>query len=97
MDLNLPKITSFLCCHNIQQDVLTKNYELRGVFQGFHPPAYPCGVEFMTFSRIVFEGPGEFQIDTTLFDEKGEKVSDTIPRKIQFSNEMGRASCRERV
>jgi len=84
MDLNLPKITTFLTCNNIQQDVLNKNYELRGVFQGFGPPGYPLGAEFMTFARFFYDGKGDFQIDTALFNEKGEKISDTMPRKLQF-------------
>lgn len=88
MEFNLPKVSSFLCCHNIQQDVLTKNYELRGVFQGFGPPAYPFGAEFMTFARFFYEGTGEFQIDISLYDEKGVKISDSVPRKIQFNGEM---------
>ncbi len=88
MELNLPKISSFLCCNNIQQDVLNKNYELRGVFQGFSPPAYPWGAEFMTFSRMSYEEKGEFQIDISLHNEKGEKVSDSLPRKIQFGGEL---------
>jgi len=88
MDLNLPKVVSFLPCNNIQQDVLNKNYELRGVFQGFGPPGYPLGAEFMTFARFFFEGKGEYQIDTSLFNEKGEKISDTVPRKLQFDENM---------
>lgn len=84
MEFNLPKVTAFLTCNNIQQDVLTKNYELRGVFQGFGPPGYPFGAEFMTFTRFYYEGKGEFQIDTSLYNEGGEKISDTIPRKLQF-------------
>ncbi len=87
MELNLPKSTSFLCCNNIQQDVLSKNYELRGVFQGFSPPGYPFGAEFMTFTRFFHEGGGEFQIDISLFNEKGEKVSDSQPRKLLFGPE----------
>src|SRR5277367_6035274 len=84
MDLNLPKITTFLTCNNIQQDVLNKNYELRGVFQGFSPPGYPLGAEFMTFSRFFYDQSGEFQIDISLYDEKGAKVSDSMPRKLVF-------------
>jgi len=84
MDLNLPKLSAFLCCHKINQDVLNKNYELLGVFQGFTAPGYPLGVEFLTFSRFVYEGEGEFQIDISLFNEKGEKISDSMPRKINF-------------
>jgi hypothetical protein len=74
MELNLPKISSFLCCNNIQQDVLSKNYELRG--------------EFMTFSRIVYDGKTDFQIDISLHNEQGEKISDSLPRKIQFGGEL---------
>ncbi len=85
MDFNLPKVASFLFCHNIQQDVLTKNYELRGVFQGFGPPAYPFGAGFVTFSRFYFEGEGEFQIDISLFNAGGEKVSDSAPRRLSFT------------
>ena len=85
MDFNLPKITSFLFCNNIQQDVLNKNYELRGVFQGFSPPGYPFGAEFITFSRFYFEGKGEFQIDLSLFNEKGEKLTECVPRKVVFT------------
>ncbi|GEM_PF-1878764 len=88
MDFNLPRVSSFLCCNNILQDVLTKNYDLRGVFQGFSPPAYPWGAEFMTFARFIYEGKGEFQIDISLYNEKGEKISDSIPRKIQFEGEF---------
>lgn len=84
MDLNLPKITAFLCCNKIQQDVLNKNYELTGVFQGFNPPGYPLGAEFMTFSRFFYDQSGEFQIDISLYDEKGIKVSDSMPRKLVF-------------
>jgi hypothetical protein len=87
MEFNLPKIIAFLSCNNIQQDVLSKNYELRGIFQGFSPPGYPLGAEFMTFTRFYYEGVGEFQIDISLYNEKGEKVSDTQPRKLQFGSE----------
>jgi hypothetical protein len=87
MELNLPRSAVFLCCNNIQQDVLNKNYDLRGVFQGFSPPGYPLGAEFMTFSRFFYDGKGEFQIDISLYDEKGEKISDTMPRKLQFGGE----------
>ena len=84
MDFNLPKVGAFLSCNNIQQDVLSKNYELRGVFQGFGPPGYPLGAEFMTFTRLFHDKAGEFQIDISLFDEKGEKISDSQPRKLLF-------------
>jgi hypothetical protein len=85
-DFNLPKVTSFLSCHSIWQDVFSKNYDLRGVFFGFGPPGYPFGVEFMTFTRLSHSEKGEFQIDITLFNEKGEKVSESSPRKILFSD-----------
>ena len=84
MEFNLPGVTSFLFCNGIQQDVLNKNYELRGVFQSFHPPAYPFGADFLTFTRLYFEGKGEFQIDISLFNEKGEKISESVPRKVVF-------------
>jgi len=84
MEFNLPKIGAFLFCNNILQDVITKNYELRGVFQGFGPPGYPLGAEFMTFTRFLFDGTGEFQIEISLFNEKGEKVSDSAVRKLVF-------------
>jgi len=86
VELNLPKVAAFLPCNGIQQDVFSKNYELRGVFQGFGPPGYPLAAEFMTFSRLFYEGKSEFQIDTSLFNEKGEKISDAMPRKLQFDN-----------
>lgn len=88
MEFNLPRITAFLCCNNIQQDVVSKNFELRGVFQGFNPPGYPFGAEFMTFTRFFFEGSGQYQIDISFFNEKGEKVSDSLPRKLQFGPDM---------
>ncbi len=84
MDLNLPKVAAFLCCNNIQQDVLNKNYELRGVFQGFGPPGYPMAAEFMSFTRFYHEGVGEFQIDLSLYNDKGEKISECVPRKLLF-------------
>lgn len=85
-DFNLPKVSSFLCCQAIYQDVLSKNYDLRGVFHGFGPPGYPFGVEFMTFTRLNHTTGGEVQVDISLFDEKGNKVSDSAPRKITFSD-----------
>ncbi len=84
MDLNLPSTATFLCCQKIQQDVLSKNYDLRGVFQGFHVPGYPFGAEFMTFCRLRYEGKGSFRIDTTLYDESGNKISDSEPRQLDF-------------
>ena len=89
MDLNLPKVSAFLFCSGILQDVMTKNYEFKGVFQGFNPPAYPFGAEFMTFTRFSFEGEGEFRIDVTLFKENGEKLADTNPRDLKFSSDSG--------
>ncbi|HEY5039765.1 MAG TPA: hypothetical protein VIJ93_11885, partial [bacterium] len=86
IEFNLPKVTAFLSCGNIQQDVLTKNYDLRGIFQGFSPPGYPFGAEFITFSRLFHEGKGEFQIDTSIFTEKGEKISDSMARKLVFGD-----------
>jgi hypothetical protein len=88
MDLNLPKVGAFLCCAGIQQDVLSKNYDLRGLFQGFGPPVYPFGAEFLTFTRFSYEREGEFRIDITLFNENGEKVMDTQPRDLKFTKEI---------
>ncbi len=85
MEFNLPKIVCFLYCHSIQQDVLTKNFELKGVFQGFGPPGYPFGIEFMTFSRFSFEGASEFLVEISLFNSKGEKISENVPKKIAFN------------
>lgn len=84
--MNLPRVTSFLCCRRVQQDILTKNYDLLDVFQGFHPPGFPFGTEFLTFTRFFFEGGGEFQVDVTLTDEKGEKVTENQPKKIAFQD-----------
>ncbi len=84
-DFNLPKVTSFLACHAVFQDVLTKNYDLRGMFYGFGPPGYPFGAEFMTFTRLNQDGKGEFQIDISLHDGQGTKISESNPRKIGFS------------
>ena len=86
MELNLPKVAAFLCCNQIQQDVLNKNYELKGVFQGFGPPGYPFGAEFMSFTRFAHEAVGEFQIEIALFNEKGEKISESVPRKLVFGD-----------
>ena len=88
MEFNLPKVTAFLCCSNIHQDIFTKNYELKGVFQGFSPPTYPWGAEFATFTRFFYEGSAEFQVDISLYNEKEDKISDSAPRKIQFSGEV---------
>jgi hypothetical protein len=84
MKLNLPSISAFLCCQKVQQDVISKNYELYGVFQGFNSPGYPLGTEFVTFCRMAHEEGGEFQVDISLYNAKGEKVSDSMPRKIVF-------------
>jgi hypothetical protein len=83
-EFNLPQAVSFLCCQRIRQDVMSKNYDLTGIFQGFHPPGYPFGAEFMTFCRLKFEGTGQFKIDTVLSNEAGEKVSDSDPRTMTF-------------
>ena len=61
---------------------------MKGVFQGFSPPGYPLAAEFMTFTRFFHQEKGEFQIDISLYNDKGEKVSDTIPRKLQFNGEV---------
>lgn len=84
MELNLPSVSAFLFCQKAQQDVISRNYELLGVFQGFNSPGYPLGTEFVTFCRLAHEGKAEFQVDISLYNEKGEKVSDSSPRKIQF-------------
>jgi hypothetical protein len=84
MELNLPTPVTFLCCQKIQQDVLSKNYDLRGVFQGFQVPGYPFGAEFMTFCRLRYDKTGSFRIDTSLYDDKGTKVSDSEPRQLEF-------------
>ena len=73
IEFNLPKITAFLFCNNIQQEVLSKNYELRGVFQGFGPPSYPFGAEFITFSRFAYEGSGELQIESLSIMKKTKR------------------------
>ena len=65
---------------------MTKNYDLLGVFQGFQPPGYPFGAEFMTFTRLRFESQGQFKIDTTLYQSNGEKVSESDPRQIAFKD-----------
>ncbi len=68
----------------VQQDVTTKNYDLKGVFQGVSSPVYPFGMEFVTFCRFAHEGIGEYQLDISLYDSKGSKLSDTSPRKVVF-------------
>jgi len=85
-ELNLARPVSFLCCQRVRQDVMTKNYDLLGVFQGFQPPGYPFGAEFMTFTRLRFESQGQFKIDTTLYQSNGEKVSESDPRQIAFKD-----------
>jgi hypothetical protein len=84
--LNIPKPVAFLCCQRVQQDIVTKNYDLSNVFQGFRPPGFPFGTEFVTFTRFFHEGEGEFQVDITLTDEKGEKVTENQPRKLTFKD-----------
>ncbi len=85
---NLPKVVGFLFCNHIMQDVLTKNYELKGVFQGFNLPQYPFGVEFVTFARFYFEKGGEFQLEISLFNTNGEKITDSVPRKLSFQDSI---------
>ncbi len=85
---NIPKVAGFLFCNHIAQDVLTKNYDLRGVFQGFNLPQYPMGVEFVTFARFCYEQGGEFQVDISLYNEKGEKITESMPRKLPFQDSI---------
>ncbi len=84
MKLNLPTVTAFLNCQKVRQDVISKNFELLGVFQGFNSAVYPLGAEFVTFCRLVHEETAEFQVDISLYDAKGKKLSDSSPRKINF-------------
>jgi hypothetical protein len=84
MKLNLPSVSAFLCCQKVHQDVISKNYELMGVFQGLNSPGYPLGAEIVTFCRLAHDEPGEFQIDISLYNAKGEKLSDSSPRKMVF-------------
>ena len=84
MDLDLPTINAFLCCMGVKQDVLSKNYELAGIFQGFGSPGYPLVAEFATFCRLAYEGTAEFKIDISFYDGKGEKISDSTPRNVIF-------------
>lgn len=84
-EFNLPRMTTFACCHRIRQDVLSKNFDLLGVFQGFTPGGYPFRADFMTFTRFLHERKGEFRIDITLFDEAGGRISDTEPRTVAFA------------
>jgi hypothetical protein len=93
MKLNLPTVNAFLNCQRVQQDVINKSYELAGVFQGFNSPGYPLGVEFVTFCRLTYEEVGEFQVDISLYDSNGIKLSDSLPRKIVF----GETSCSDLV
>ena len=93
MKLNLPTINAFLTCQKVQQDVINKNYELLGVFQGFNAPGYPLGVEFVTFCRLSYDEAAEFQVDISLYDSKGNKISDSSPRKINF----GEVACSDLV
>jgi hypothetical protein len=93
MKLNLPTVNAFLNCQKVQQDVINKGYELAGVFQGFNSPGYPLGVEFVTFCRLTYEEAGEFQVDISLYDPNGTKLSDSLPRKIIF----GETSCSDLV
>jgi hypothetical protein len=64
---------------------LSKNYELTGVFQGFGSPGYPLVAEFATFCRFAYDQPAEFKIDIALYDEAGQKVTDSIPRTLTFT------------
>jgi len=82
--LNLPTVNAFLNCQKVEQDVINKGYELKGVFQGFNSPGYPLGAEFVTFCRLSYDEAAEFQVDVSLYDEKGNKLSDSLPRKIVF-------------
>jgi len=66
--LNIPRLSAFLCCQRIQQDVISKNYYLSNVFQGFRPPCYPFCTEFATFARFFHDGGGEYQVDISLTD-----------------------------
>ena len=74
----------FLFCQRVRQDVLSKNFDLTGIFQGFQPPGYPFGAEFMTFCRLRYDGEGQFKIETSLTDETGGKISDSEPRHLTF-------------
>jgi len=84
MELNLPSAVTFLSCQKVRQDVLSKNYDLTGVFQGFQVPGYPFGAEFVTFCRLRYDKTGSFRIDTSLYDDKGAKISDSEPRQLEF-------------
>ncbi|HTA75997.1 MAG TPA: hypothetical protein VK791_02450 [bacterium] len=93
MKLNLPTVNAFLNCQKVEQDVINKSYELKGVFQGFNAPGYPLGAEFVTFCRLTYDEKAEFQVDVSLYDEKGTKLSDSSPRKIVF----GEVACSDLV
>lgn len=93
MKLNLPTVNAFLACQKVEQDVINKGYELRGVFQGFSTPGYPLGAEFVTFLRLTYEEKAEFQVDISLYDAKGVKLSDSSPRKIVF----GEVACSDLI
>jgi hypothetical protein len=93
MKLNLPTVNAFLNCQKVEQDVINKSYELKGVFQGFTAPGYPLGAEFVTFCRLTYDEKAEFQVDVSLYDEKGAKLSDSSPRKIIF----GEVACSDLV
>jgi hypothetical protein len=82
--MNIPRLTAFLCCQRIRQDVVSKNYDLSNVFQGFRPPGYPFGTEFATFARFVHDGSGEYQVEIALADESGAVVSESRPKRIAF-------------
>jgi hypothetical protein len=93
MKLNLPTVNAFLNCQKVNQDVINKSYSLIGVFQGFNSPGYPLGVEFVTFCRLTYDETAEFQVDISLHDSNGIKLSDSLPRKITF----GETSCSDLV
>jgi hypothetical protein len=93
MKLNLPTVNAFLNCQKVNQDVINKSYSLVGVFQGFNSPGYPLGVEFVTFCRLTYDETAEFQVDISLHDSNGIKLSDSLPRKIAF----GETSCSDLV
>ncbi len=82
--MNIPKLAAFLCCQRIQQDVISKNYDLANVFQGFRPPGYPFGTEFATFARFFHDKGGEYQVDISLTDEAGVAVVENRPKRIVF-------------
>lgn len=84
--LRIPRLTAFLCCQRLQQDVLTKNYDLLNVFQGFRPPGYPFGTEFATFARFQHDGAGgEYLVEISLCDEEGSRITEDRPMRIAFT------------